>query len=172
MADQTNLHGTCVAIGAHGVVLLGPSGSGKSDLALRLLDAPGRGASAELLETRLVADDQVLINRVDGHLVARAPVSLRGRLEVRGLGIISTSLLCDEIQLSLALRLVHPDKIERLPNLGDHHVEILGLSLPALEIAPFQASAPALVRTVVSDLGLLFSNEDEVSACEPGSFTA
>ena len=65
------IHGSCAARDGAAVLLLGPSGSGKSDLALRLLD---RGFL-------LVADDQVLIE--DG--VARAPPPLAGLLELRGL---------------------------------------------------------------------------------------
>ncbi len=172
MPEQTNLHGTCLAVGKHGVLLLGPSGSGKSDLALRMMDDPGQGVAGEVVRTLLVADDQVMVRRVDDHLIASAPPSLKGLLEVRGLGIISPSAVHEEIALSLALRLVPAGKIERMPSLEGSQTDILGVALPLLEVAPFHASAPAFVRTAAAMHKNLFSNPDEVSACEPSSFTA
>ena len=78
-AGMTNrIHGTCVAIGNIGVLLLGPSASGKSDLALRLID---RGAV-------LVADDQVALEGRAGRLMASAPPHLPPLLEVRGVGLV------------------------------------------------------------------------------------
>ncbi|MCP5080698.1 MAG: hypothetical protein GY948_03265 [Alphaproteobacteria bacterium] len=172
MPEQTNLHGTCVAVGEHGVLLLGPSGSGKSDLALRLIDEPGQGSGGAVLQTRLVADDQVLLRRADEHLIASAPPSLKGLLEVRGLGIISTCAVRDEVVLSLALRLVPSGKIERMPSAEGSQIDILGVALPMHEVAPFHASAPAFVRAAAALHKSLFSNSGEVSACEPSSFTA
>ena len=154
------------------MLLLGPSGSGKSDLALRMIDAPGQGTGEEVLEARLVADDQVLVRRVGECLIASAPSSLKGLLEVRGLGIVGISALCDEIALSLALQLVPSSKVERLPDTEGSQIDILGVALPVLEIAPFHASAPAFVRAAAVMHQNLFSNSDEVSACEPSSFTA
>jgi len=72
------LHATCVELGGAGIVLLGPSGSGKSDLALRLID---RGA-------RLVADDQLAVERQGDRLLGRPAAALAGLLEVRGFGIV------------------------------------------------------------------------------------
>ena len=73
---SSQIHGTCVALGASGVVLRGPPGSGKSDLALRLIDG---GA-------RLVADDRIELDAAAGGLFASAPAAIKGLLEVRGLG--------------------------------------------------------------------------------------
>src|SRR5215475_7809711 len=76
------VHATAVAIGGAGVLLTGRPGSGKSDLALRLVD----GGAA------LIADDQVMLQRDGDRLIAgfpdAAPAELRGRLEVRGLGLM------------------------------------------------------------------------------------
>lgn len=172
MPEQTNLHGTCLAVGRQGVLLLGPSGSGKSDLALRLLDEPGHGVAAETLRTRLVADDQVLVRCAGERLIASAPPSLKGLLEVRGLGVISVSSPLDEIVLVLAIRLVQSGKIERMPCPEESKIDVLGVALPVLEVAPFHASAPAFVRTAATMHKNLFSSPNEVSACEPRSFTA
>lgn len=95
-------HGTCVDWGGRGVLLLGPSGSGKSDLALRLIDA---GAV-------LVADDQTELSE-DG--VASAPERLRGLLEVRGVGILRFPYV-EKTKIALTVRLAPANKVERLPD--------------------------------------------------------
>jgi hypothetical protein len=78
MTRSINIHATCVRLGRHGILLIGKSGSGKSDLALRLI---ARGA-------KLVADDRCDISVERNRLVARAPRSIEGLLEVRGVGIV------------------------------------------------------------------------------------
>src|SRR5437588_5560986 len=83
MDDRVLMHGTAVAIDGRGVLLRGPSGSGKSDLALRLIDA---GA-------RLVADDQTELRRDGDAIIARAPPTIAGMIEVRGLGIVRIEAL-------------------------------------------------------------------------------
>jgi HPr kinase/phosphorylase len=95
------IHGSCVARAGAAVLVLGPPGSGKSDLVLRLI---GRG-------WMLVADDQVL---VDGRAVAPPP-SLRGLLEVRGLGIFEGLPVAEGAALALAVDLVPPEGVTRLP---------------------------------------------------------
>jgi HPr kinase/phosphorylase len=121
MQAGRQVHGSCVSRDGDGVLLIGPSGSGKSDLALRLL---GRGFS-------LVADDRVDIQ--DG--VAMAPAALAGLLEVRGLGIVrlpyaATARLALVAELGAAA--------ERLPAPGRH----AGLGLPLIRLDPAAASAP------------------------------
>src|SRR5262245_3720616 len=87
LGDEAELvHGTCVALGRGAALLRGPPGSGKSDLALRFLYLARRGAAA-LEAPLLVADDQVRLTRQGPHLLATAPQSIRGKMEVRGLGI-------------------------------------------------------------------------------------
>ena len=73
------VHATCLSIDDVGLLIRGPSGIGKSDLALRLID---KGA-------RLVADDRVGLLVSDNHVIARAPATLAGLLEVRGLGMLA-----------------------------------------------------------------------------------
>ena len=88
MTEHVIVHGTSIKIGPLGVIFLGPSGSGKSDLALRMLDQSGSGASEHTLECILISDDQTVLRSDGKRLVASAPEALRGRIEVRGLGII------------------------------------------------------------------------------------
>ena len=122
------LHATAVAIDGQAVLLRGPSGSGKSDLALRLIDA---GA-------RLVADDQSELSRRGDALIVRAPATIAGLLEVRGLGILRLEALA-EAPVGLIADLVRPDRIERLP--PRRTGAILGITVPLIEVAPFEASA-------------------------------
>ncbi len=141
MADS-RVHATCVVVEGVGVLLRGPSGTGKSDLALRLIDAGGT----------LVADDQTVLQVHDGRLVARPPETLAGRLEVRGLGILDL-VHSDETEVGLVVELTPGQEPERLPAAAE--AEILGLRLPCLELDPFGASAAAKLRLAARSLGAL-----------------
>ena len=99
---ELNIHASCVAIGAQGVLLLGKSGAGKSDLALRLIDD---GAI-------LVADDRTILFTRRGALCARAPGSIKGLLEIRGLGIVELKSR-PNVKVSLVVQLGREG--ERLP---------------------------------------------------------
>lgn len=117
------IHASCAAREGNGVLLLGPSGVGKSDLLLRLRD---HGFA-------LVADDQVCIN--DGF--ASAPAALAGLLEVRGLGIFRLAFVQD-VRLVLAVELA---AASRMPSPAQH----LSTGLPLVFIDPTLCSAPARV---------------------------
>ena len=142
------MHATCVAIGRCGVLLLGPPGAGKSDLALRLIDQPGSGISGELKLATLVADDQVVVTRQGDALVARAPAPLAGKLEIRGLGI-APAKFAESAKLALAVRLAPSSTIERLPAIDMQRFSCCGLSLPEIALDPMMASAPARLRAAV-----------------------
>lgn len=129
------LHASCVAIEGLGVLLRGPSGVGKSDLALRLIDA---GAT-------LVADDQVELELGGGQVIARAPDALEGLLEVRGLGIVRLAFL-REIALALVVDLA-AEIPERMPEPAT--AELLGVALPLLGLDPRPPSAAATLRLAV-----------------------
>ena len=122
------------------VLLRGPSGAGKSDLALRLID---QGA-------RLVADDQTELTPSDGVLLARAPQSIQGKMEVRGLGIAELAPLCD-VPLGLVVDLVDGQSVERLPD--SDSCTILGVRLPVVRFDPFEASTPAKLRLALAGRG-------------------
>jgi serine kinase of HPr protein (carbohydrate metabolism regulator) len=136
------IHGTCVALGSHAALIRGPSGSGKSDLALRFLAlAPEPG-----LEPLLVADDQVWIERgSDGGLAASAPSNLAGKLEVRGLGIVTVPHRKDA-RLALVADLVLPQEVPRMPPDPLERITIAGAALPVVRLAPFELSAALKLR--------------------------
>jgi HPr kinase/phosphorylase len=133
------IHGTCVALGQRAAVLRGPSGSGKSDLALRFLFLARRGPAA-LDPPALVADDQVSIRRDGDRVLASAPGSIQGQLEVRGVGIVSVKPAA-EVELVLVVDLVDPGLVERLPPVGAT-ARLAGADLPLVRLTPFEASAP------------------------------
>ena len=140
MHDATDLvHGTCVALGRTAALLRGPSGSGKSDLALRFLYLARRGPAA-LEAPILVADDQVCLVRNDGRLLAKPPDTIRGRIEVRGVGIVEVKSLM-EADLALVVDLMSATAIERLPD-GKAKARLLGVELPLVGLFPWEASAP------------------------------
>ena len=127
------VYGTTVAIDGRAVMLRGPSGSGKSDLALRLIES---GAM-------LVSDDQTRLVRESERLVASAPDIIAGRLEVRGVGIVSVANT-QRAPLDLVIDLVPPEQVERFPEAGA--CTYLELSVPLIALAPFEVSASAKVR--------------------------
>jgi serine kinase of HPr protein (carbohydrate metabolism regulator) len=133
------LHASCVTLGEAGVLIRGPSGAGKSDLALRLID----GGAA------LVADDYCEVEAAAGGLIARAPASIAGRMEVRGFGIAALPARA-EARLALVVDLAPWQDIPRLPDAT--HCTVAGVTLPWLTVDPSQASAAAKVRLVLGQL--------------------
>jgi HPr kinase/phosphorylase len=148
MHEEALIHGTCLSVGGAGVLLLGKPGSGKSDLALRMIDGEGSGLSGISRGARLVADDQVAVRRAGSRLVASAPPALAGKLEIRGLGIVQLAAEAEAV-LRLAVRLSPSVEIERLPDLERSRMDILGLALPLVLIDPESASAPARIRAAL-----------------------
>jgi serine kinase of HPr protein (carbohydrate metabolism regulator) len=124
-----------------GVLIEGPSGSGKSDLALRALGAG----------FRLVADDRVVVFLSSDRLYGRAPGPLAGLIEARGVGV----MVRDNLTLARIVARVTcvdtPDQVERLPSAAQSR--ILGVDLAVLSIWPFETSAPAKLAATLEHLG-------------------
>lgn len=133
--QTSTIHATCVAIDGHGVLLLGPSAAGKSDLALRLID---RGA-------RLVADDRCELADMDGRLLCAPPETIAGKIEVRGIGIVARPWTAP-VAVRLAVRLT--ERTERMPDPAIE--ELAGHVLPAVRINAFEASAPIKVELALA----------------------
>ena len=129
--SSDRLHATTVAIDGVAVMIEGVSGSGKSDLALRLID---RGAT-------LVSDDQTLVVRTGKILRARAPATIAGRIEVRGIGILAMPHV-EDVPVGLLVRV--DGAIERMPERRVR--KIAGVEVRQFAVDPFHASAPIKVE--------------------------
>lgn len=134
MSDTTQLHATCICHGGKGVLLFGESGSGKSDLALRLID---EGAT-------LVGDDQVFISKSEDQLLASPSERIHGMIEARGLGILHLPYEKD-VPVMLAVRLVAREEVERMPPQAQFW-GCLGLQVPLLLLHAFDISTTAKIR--------------------------
>lgn len=136
------VHGTCVALGRRGALLRGSPGSGKSDLALRFMALPGEGE----LQPLLVSDDQVWVEAgANGALLASPPETIAGKIEVRGLGIVDVPFLA-QAQLVLVCDLVSVKDVPRMPPEPQERTVIAGVPVPAMKLAPFEASAPLKLK--------------------------
>ncbi|WP_291298711.1 HPr kinase/phosphorylase [Elioraea sp.] len=143
----TTLHATCCAAPGNGdgdpqgVLLTGPSGSGKSDLALRLIDAG----------FRLVADDLVDLAAEGGAVIASGLPREGALIEVRGLGVIRLAAAAARARVVLVVALAAAGAQERLP--APSHATLVGLAVPLVTIDPSGSSAVARIRLALSVLG-------------------
>ena len=140
--SSDTLHASTIAIDGRAVMISGRSGSGKSDLALRLID---RGFT-------LVSDDQTIVRRNGNRLVATAPATIAGKLEIRGIGIVELPA-ASNVPVALIVEL--GDELTRLPEDGRER-EILGVPVPVISIDSQTASAAAKVVLALDHLGLKF----------------
>jgi serine kinase of HPr protein (carbohydrate metabolism regulator) len=137
--SSETLHASCVAIDGRAVLIEGPSGSGKSDLALRLID---RGAV-------LVSDDYTIVRRTSGKLLAGSPPNITGLIEVRGVGLVSMPFKSD---VPVALIISLAEQVERLPN--DPGTRMLaGVAIPVADLTALEASAPIKVEFLLEQRG-------------------
>ena len=140
--SSENLHASCVATGGRAVLIAGPSGSGKSDLALRLLD---RGFT-------LVSDDRTIVRKEENRVIASAPETIKGKLEIRGVGIVDMETV-QNVPVALVIELT--SDIQRLPDDSGERL-ILGTGIPLISVDAMTASAPSKVVVALDRLGLKF----------------
>jgi serine kinase of HPr protein (carbohydrate metabolism regulator) len=140
--SSENFHASSVAKDGRAVLISGPSGSGKSDLALRLLD----------YGFTLVSDDRTIVRKQGGKLIASAPDTIKGKLEIRGLGIVDMETVAD-VPVALVVELT--SDIQRMPD-DDAERLILGAGIPMISIDALTASAPSKVALALDRLGLRF----------------
>lgn len=135
--EQAILHATALALGDCAALLRGPSGSGKSDLALRAVATPLAPFTQENFQ--LVGDDQVVVRRTGQDLLVSPHPRLQGLIEVRGVGILTLPHAATA-RVDLIVDLVAPPEVSRLPDPWPRQ-SLLGVSLPILHLAPFESSA-------------------------------
>jgi len=133
------IHATSVVIGGFGVLIMGPSGVGKSDLALRLID---RGAT-------LISDDYTIVTARDGSLLLNTPPAIAGRMEIRHLGLVDMPHV-DAVPAVLAIGL--DEAPQRMPETVDT-IMLAGLPLPFVRLAGKEASAPIKAEFAVRQFG-------------------
>jgi len=134
--EMVNIHASCVRLASGGgVLLIGPSASGKSDLALRLVD---EGAV-------LIADDRTELRAQNGQLIAGAPQALAGLIEVRGVGILTLEH-GKTAAVTLAVELVPRSEVVRMPERAVFSQ--FGVSIRLVRLNGFDASTPAKIRAI------------------------
>ena len=138
--SSETLHASTVALNGRAVLITGLSGSGKSDLALQLID---RGFT-------LVSDDQTIVQKRGSTLHASAPATIRGKLEIRGLGIVSMPVV-EDMPVALVVELAND--IQRMPDDSRERV-ICGLPVPLINIDAKTASAASKVSLALDRFGI------------------
>ena len=124
-----NIYATCLELNHKGILLIGPSGSGKSDLALRLIKEK---------QATLIADDRTDIELVSGEVIASCPQPIQGLLEVRGIGIVKMPHK-EKSKISLVIELTNNlEQIERLPQAET--TTLLGVEVKKIRLYPFELS--------------------------------
>jgi serine kinase of HPr protein (carbohydrate metabolism regulator) len=124
-----------------GVLIVGPSGSGKSDLALRATRAG----------FRLVADDRVVAFAAGGRVFGRAPDTLTGRREIREIGVIAAEHLPFARIALRVLCVADPAAVERCPEPAS--APLLGIDIPSAALWPFDTAAPDKLVALLEQLG-------------------
>lgn len=144
-AGSTTLHASAVLIGTRAVLIRGPSASGKSRLALELVEAESVGA---VLFARLVADDRVHLEAAGGRLLARPAAALAGLIEVRGVGLLRVAHEPSAV-VGFVVDLAAEDAA-RLPEPDKRKADIDGILLPRLAVAPGAAALPLVLAFINS----------------------
>jgi len=134
--QEVNYHCSIVEIGNIGILIEGESGAGKTSLAMGLIET----FNSLGVQSILVSDDQALLNVIEGTLIAKAPTSIAGKIEIRGFGIASVPY-SDSAKISLLVKLIEDIKIERMPKVETK--TLLGVSLPVLNL-PIRHEAQAI----------------------------
>ena len=140
--SSETLHASTVALDGRAVLISGPSGAGKSDLALRLIDRV----------FTLVSDDQTIVRKVNARILASAPPTIHGKLEIRGVGIVEMETVSD-IPVALIVELT--SDIQRLPDDSRDRL-VLNVKVPLISVDAMTASAPSKVALALDRLGLTF----------------
>lgn len=141
--SESTIHASAVLVGAKAVLIRGPSGSGKSQLAWNLLTAVGHGA---LRFARLIADDRALVENRSGRVLVRPAPALAGMIEIHGLGIRRVEF--EPVAVAGLIVDLAADDAARLPEEGTASAAIAGVPLPRLPVAAGMTALPLVLATL------------------------
>jgi HPr kinase/phosphorylase len=141
---SATIHASAILVGARAVLIRGPSGSGKSWLALQLIQAARNGS---LRFVRLIGDDRVHVEAAHDRLVVRPAAALAGLIEVRGLGIRK---LPYEPSAVVGLVVDLAAEAERLPQAEQQQTELEGVAVARLAVAAGKSALPAALALLTS----------------------
>ncbi len=140
-AGEPTIHASAALVDGTGVLVRGPSGSGKSSLVLALL-------LADRLANRLVADDRVVLSRAGDRLVAAAPAALAGLIEIRGFGIVRLPYVAAQ-EIGLVVDFEPAERVQRLPDGEDRIARLCGLAIPRIAVPIGGGDASIIVRAAL-----------------------
>lgn len=136
-----NIHATLISFQNNGILLIGKSGTGKSDLALRMIMEKN---------AVLVADDRVNIENIDGNLYGSAPKEILGKIEIRNVGIAQLKTKPKE-KICLCVELCDDrNQLERLPE--EEYADFLGVSVTKIKLYPFDCSIICKIIAKISGI--------------------
>lgn len=142
MSEPATVHASAILVGERGVLIRGPSGSGKSSLLLGLL-------AGDPVAAWLIADDRVILTAAHGRLIAVAPPALAGLMEIRGQGIVHRDFV-SPARLHLVVELMRLADCERMPPAEIETVALAEVELPLLRLPIAAAEGPARVRAALT----------------------
>jgi len=138
------VYGNCIDIDGNGIVILGKSGMGKSDLTYRLI---------ENYNAKLVSDDHMIITAKNNNLIARPAKSISGLIEIRNIGIIKTDHI-KETKIKLVVELDDRENLERMPE--DVFLEFGDIKIKKIKLNAFEQSTELKIITALKiELGVI-----------------
>lgn len=135
---RKNVHGTALVVGEVGILIRGPAQSGKTSLCLSLL----RRAGSISQDAYLIADDRVDLEKTDSGVVMTAPDTIRGLIEIAGIGIMDAKT-ADAARLALIIDLVAAEDRMRMPEEADRHEHLFGTSIRRIKLQKQDAAFSA-----------------------------
>jgi len=141
------IHASAFQFNGRGILLRGASNSGKSSITLKMID----DAALSRQSCDLVADDQVILEKRDGTLCAKAPDTLFGLIEVRGIGVVNVNGK-RQCSIDLIVDLVPREHLERLPDQSEETARLHGVNIRRICIAERNPDACTIIRTVINTI--------------------
>lgn len=138
------VYGNCIDFDGNGIIILGKSSMGKSDLTYRLIENHG---------ANLVSDDHIIIEKEENNLIAKTVENIKGLIEIRNIGIIKISHI-EKTKIKLIIELEKQENLERMPE--DEFLEIDGIKIKKIKLDAFEQSTELKIITALKiELGVI-----------------